>query len=279
MEFRNGNQLKAYLKKESIRLGVSINNTYNTFFARNLLEGISDLNYGNFVVKGSFSQLIHSGKLYRPVTDIDLSSNKGISALNFLYEFLNEQNTFVTYQINRKPNVTSHGTHNFSVYCLFDGIKHSIGIDFMPDYKCIYEIQYKPVPTIFSKDKEFYINTPSYEEYLAEKLCIVAENNVIERIFRVKDFFDIYKLHNGQYDYEKFSIYFQKMLRERKRISIDEIDVKHLNKELIMRTYDLWDNVKRNYEFLGSSVEFEEAVYYTKGVLADQILKLRRNHG
>ena len=90
---------------------------------------------------------------------------------------------------------------------------------------------------------------------------------------------DIYKLHNGQYDYEKFSIYFQKMLRERKRISIDEIDVKHLNKELIMRTYDLWDNVKRNYEFLGSSVEFEEAVYYTKGVLTDQILKLRRNHG
>lgn len=276
MELKNGDQLKAYLKKESKRLGISINSTYNAFFTRNLLESISGLNYGNFVVKGSFSQLIHSGTMYRPVTDIDLASNNEISALNFLYEFLNDQSSFITYQINREPRVTSHGTHNFSIYCMFDSIKHSIGIDFMPNYNCLYEIQYKPVPKIFLGDNEFYVNTPSYEEYLAEKVCIVAENNASGRIFRVKDFYDIYKLHNGKYDYEKFSMYFQKMLKDRKRISIDDVDAKHLNKDLILRIQDMWNNVKSNHEFLDSSVELEEAVYYSKGVLEDQILRLRR---
>ena len=38
---KNDDSLKAFLKKESIRLNISITNVYNTFFSRLLLERIS----------------------------------------------------------------------------------------------------------------------------------------------------------------------------------------------------------------------------------------------
>ena len=276
MEFRNSDQLKSHLKTEASRLGTTINNTYNTFFARTLLESIAEYNYGDFVVKGSFSQLVHSGKLYRPVTDIDLSSTNGVKAVDFFHELLGRRGNPVTYEINRRPKITSNGVHNFSVYCCYGSIKHSIGIDFMPDYKPTYEVQYKPVPTIFTKDKKFYINTPSYEEYLAEKLCIVAETTSADSIYRFKDFYDIYKLHGGEYDYDKFSIYFQRMISDRKRINPSDIDVSFLNKDFINKCSHLWESSKRHFKFLDDTVEFDEAVFYTKGVLTDQILKLKR---
>ena len=37
MQFNNDAQLKAFLKSESKRLGVSIKNTYNTYFSKLLL--------------------------------------------------------------------------------------------------------------------------------------------------------------------------------------------------------------------------------------------------
>ncbi len=276
MEFRNSDQLKSHLKTEASRLGTTINNTYNTFFARTLLESIAEYNYGDFVVKGSFSQLVHSGKLYRPVTDIDLSSTNGVKAVDFFHELLGRRGNPVTYEINRRPKITANGVHNFSVYCCYGSIKHSIGIDFMPNYKPTYEVQYKPVPTIFTKDNKFYVNTPSYEEYLAEKLCIVAETTTADSIHRFKDFYDIYKLHGGEYDYDKFSIYFQRMIRDRKRIKLSNIDVSFLNKDFINKYVHLWESSKRHFEFLDDTVEFDEAVFYTKGVLTDQILKLKR---
>ena len=43
------------------------------------------------------------------------------------------------------------------------------------------------------------------EEHLAEKLCIVAESNREDILnTRVKDFYDIYKLKGGKYDYERW---------------------------------------------------------------------------
>lgn len=42
-EFTNSDKLKSFLKKESNRLNISINNTYNTFFSRLLLQDISNI--------------------------------------------------------------------------------------------------------------------------------------------------------------------------------------------------------------------------------------------
>ena len=76
MEFKNDDQLKAFLKKESKRLGVSIKNTYNTFFLRILLERISKMSYDKLFVKGSFSEIAHLNDMIRPHTDIDLVSTE-----------------------------------------------------------------------------------------------------------------------------------------------------------------------------------------------------------
>ena len=56
----NCDQLKAFLKSESKRLNISCTNTYNTFFSRLLLERISHVDPSHeFLVKGSFAQLVH----------------------------------------------------------------------------------------------------------------------------------------------------------------------------------------------------------------------------
>ena len=76
MYFDNDDKLKAFLKKESARLGISINNTYNTYFSKILLERISAMSYDELLVKGSFSELAHLNEMTRPITDIDLVSTK-----------------------------------------------------------------------------------------------------------------------------------------------------------------------------------------------------------
>lgn len=45
MDFKNSDQLKSYLKKESARLNISITNVYNTFFSRLLLERLQKIIY------------------------------------------------------------------------------------------------------------------------------------------------------------------------------------------------------------------------------------------
>ncbi len=75
MDFKNSDQLKSYLKKESARLNISITNVYNTFFSRLLLERLQKYNLSNIIVKESFAQLVHLGKIVRPITDVDITTN------------------------------------------------------------------------------------------------------------------------------------------------------------------------------------------------------------
>ena len=86
MEFKNDDQLRAFLKNESKRLGVSITNTYNTFFTKLLLERLSKFSYDGLFVKGSFSELVHLNRMIRPITDLDLvSTQKHNDPLIFLF--------------------------------------------------------------------------------------------------------------------------------------------------------------------------------------------------
>lgn len=64
-----------------------------------------------------------------------------------------------------------------------------VPIDFKDNNKVIFETQFKAVEPLFEGDQKFYINTPSFEEHIAEKLYIIA-HNTREDIpnTRVKDF-------------------------------------------------------------------------------------------
>src|SRR5574344_333970 len=166
MNFNNDDQLKAYLKKEANRLGISIGNTYTTYFSRLLLERIALMNYRDFIVTGSFSQFVYLEKLIRPITDVDLASK--ISYNDSLAPLLNDLNVYqnqVNLMLNGAPDKRLSGIYKLHIDAIFNKIKQPIQIDFNENINHIYEIQYKKVAPIFNGDKEFYINTPSFEEY------------------------------------------------------------------------------------------------------------------
>lgn len=45
-----------------------------------------------------------------------------------------------------------------------------IPVDFKENNNVIFETQFKGVEPLFEGDEKFYINTPSFEEHIAEKL-------------------------------------------------------------------------------------------------------------
>lgn len=283
MQFKNLDQNKAFIKNEAKRLGISPNAAYITYYSRNLLMRLSKINYGNLLVKGSFSQYIHLGHLSRPVLDLDLSSKDSHNKpLILLYQAIYEANDdVVSYDVSKLPYQTPNGVYKIPVVAKIqypgdhNFINIPIGVDFKENNSVIFETQYKPVLPLFKGDEKFYINTPSFEEHLAEKLYIILHNRKLDIAnTRVKDFYDIYKLHGKDYDADKFYLYFLTMLYMYGE-NIDKISSDFLNKQYVNRHLELWERMKKKYEFVDKDLELDEAVYYTKAVLNEQIQKIK----
>lgn len=278
MRFENDDKLKAFLKSESKRLGVSIMNTYNTYFSRVLLERVNRIENKSLYVKGSFSEFAHLNEMIRPITDIDLvSTSYHNDPIITLYRAMYATNEDLYYELTDIPKQTKTGIYKIHITANFGKIKHPISIDFQELSKTIYEKEYKRIDPLFIGDKHFYIYTPSYEEHFAEKLCIVVESNK-ENILntRVKDFYDIYKLYGGKFDKEKLSYFFYHMLIDRKRICLDDISINHLTKDYIINHQELWNSMSKKYEFMDKSVDFKEAVYLTKDILDNELKNIEK---
>ena len=282
MEFRNLDQEKSFMKKEAKRLGITPMATYTTYYARKLLEKLALINNGDLVVKGSFSQYVHLKELTRPVLDIDLSSTLSHHIpINILFAaiydtFSNE----LTFDLSTTPRQTKNGVYKIPVVAKvkYEGSKEMVipvPIDFKDNNKVIFETQFKAVEPLFEGDQKFYINTPSFEEHIAEKLYIIA-HNTREDIpnTRVKDFYDIYKLFGKNYDEDKFSLYFEAMVMMY-GMNLDDIKADFLDKEFVKRHLELWEMIKEKYQFVDKEVELSEAVFFTKAVLSEQIQKIR----
>jgi len=279
MEFNNSNQLKSFLKSESKRLGISITNTYNTFFSTILLRRISEMSYNKLFVKGSFSELAHLNDMIRPITDIDLVSTEYHNdPLLILYQAMYDTNGNIFYELSDLPKKTKTGIYKINIIANFDKIKHPISIDFQELSNVIYEKDYKRIEPLFKGDKHFYISTPSFEEHLAEKLCIVVESNK-ENVLntRVKDFYDIYKLCGGKYDKERLSYFFYHMLKDRKKIDVETASIKHLTERYIKNHQNLWEAMSKKYEFMDKTVDFRESVEFTKELLSKEIENLDKS--
>lgn len=282
MEFRNLDQEKSFMKKEAKRLGITPMATYTTYYAHKLLEKLALINNGDLVVKGSFSQYVHLKELTRPVLDIDLSSTLSHHIpINILFAaiydtFSNE----LTFDLSTTPRQTKNGVYKIPVVAKvkYEGSKEMVipvPIDFKDNNKVIFETQFKAVEPLFEGDQKFYINTPSFEEHIAEKLYIIA-HNTREDIpnTRVKDFYDIYKLFGKNYDEDKFSLYFEAMVMIY-GMNLDDINADFLDKEFVKRHLELWKMIKEKYQFVDKEVELSEAVFFTKAVLSEQIQKIR----
>lgn len=277
MDF-NDDKLKAFLKSESKRLGISITNTYNTYFSKILLERVSKYCYSELYVKGSFSELAHLNTMIRPVTDLDLVSTEYHNdPLLILYQAMYDTNDDLYYELVDIPKRTKTGIYKIRTCANFGRIKHPISIDFQELSNTIYEKDYKRINPIFRGDEFFYIYTPTYEEHLAEKLCIVVESNKEDVLnTRVKDFYDIYKLNGGKYNKDKLLYFFYHMLIDRKKINLDDISTSFLNDEYILKHFSMWQSMSEKYEFMDKNVDFKESVYLTKDILDKQIKEIEK---
>ena len=280
MEFDNAAQMKAFMKKEAARLGITVTNAYSTYFARLLLERISKLSYDKLYVKGSFSLLTHTNTLIRPVTDIDIVS---VEAHNYpiltLYQAMYDSNKDkadkekdITFELTDIPKQKSTGIYKIKTKAQFDTIIQPIILDFQESSKTIYIIDKELVPPLFEGDKPFYIYTPTLEEHLAEKLCIALELSKSDVLnTRVKDFYDIWKLLEMPYDEEKLSKIFASMICDRGKIDESEMNVNHLDAKFVNRHEVLWYSLREKLEFLDKKVDFADSVYRTREILEAQI--------
>ena len=279
MIFHNSMQLKAYLKRQQEKLHTSISGIYTTFFAKILLERICRLNREDIVVKGSLAEFIHLKKMVRSVTDVDLASkgNHHLPLLVINNAMCLEEDTNFVYDYRTSPYKTKTGICKIPLICGFDGIKQPLDIDFRENHPCIFEKQLKEVPAVFEKDHVFYAQVTSLEEHLAEKLCIILENQKQEVLnTRVKDFYDIYELHGGNYDLDKFSYYFEVMLQKRGKMGNNALTTDYLDQTLVRKLEPLWERSKRHYDFLDDEIDLEGSVYYTRGVLREQIQRIEQ---
>lgn len=276
IKFENCEQMKSFLRKESVRLNITPTNTYHTFIARSLLERISKLSESQFIVKGSSAEIAYLGRLVRSITDLDIATmgtfDDNICPLAAIMCNKNFDN--FKYSFIKMPEQTKTGIYKLSFKAIFEKIEQPIGIDFQENYNRMIEPKTLIMPPIFEGDEPFEIYAPSFEEFLAEKLCIIAESNKPDVAnTRVKDFYDVYELHGGKYDSDKLTEYFKKMIKLRGKISLDEVSTIMFDHEFINYHQEYWDHAKKRYDFLDSNIDFAGAVYYTRAVLREQLQK------
>lgn len=275
IEFRNSDQMKAFMKKESRRLNISINNVYSTFIARTILERISKYNNQKVLIKGSSAEIAYLGRLVRAITDLDIATLDSLeNSAEYLTDVFKHNDDNFDLSMRKKLIQTKTGIYKLAIDAKFDKINQHISMDIQDNYSRLIEPELRIMPKIFEGDELFYLYVPSFEEYLAEKLCIIVENNKSDVLnTRVKDFYDIYQLHGGMYDPDKLTRYFAKMLKLRGKVRIDKIDTLRFDGSFARLHQEVWDKTKKKYDFLDNEIGLEGAVYYSRAVIREQLQK------
>ena len=277
INFNNSDKMKAFMRKEALRLNISINNAYSTYISRTILERISKYNNQKILIKGSSAEIAYLGRLVREITDLDIATLMNVDDICETLMLCLKEKRIGNFNFNFSKPVqkTKTGIYKMSLDAKFDKIKSHIGIDFEDNYSRLIEPELRIMPKIFKGDELFYVYVPSFEEYLAEKLCIIVENNKYDVLnTRIKDFYDIYQLHGGNYDSNKLTRYFNKMLHLRGKVDIHEIATLRVNRQFIKQHKFLWDKMKNRYDFLDNEIDLSGAVYYSRAVVRENLQKL-----
>lgn len=273
-EFKNSDQFKSFMKHEAKRLNISVSNAYSTYISRTFLQKINKYYSSDIIIKGSSAEIAYLGRLVRAITDVDIATFNNFKVNKELIRAIKDKNDLFNYKLLRRIKKTKTGIYKISLQGTYGNINQHLGIDLQENYSRLIEPTTRIMPPIFEGDDPFEINVPSFEEYLAEKLCIIVESkkmNVLNT--RVKDFYDIYELHGGKYNSDKLTDYFGKMLKLRKKIKIEKADTLNLNKDFIDDHQKVWESTRKKYDFIDREIDLEGAVYYTRAVLREQLQK------
>lgn len=273
MEFENGNKLKGYLNNESKRLNIHSNYAYTYYFLRRFMEKLLSNNSSKFVFKGSISQLSHTVKLTRAITDIDIISPLDIIDSSYIIEKeINNENMPIKFRLKDKF-ITTNDTVNFKILCNFDQIQHLIKIDLKKDspYKTIV----KPLPIVMKKDNPLDINTLPIEAHIATKMYIILRNAnkdyyVSKETRRLKDFYDLHNLLQTEHNEDLVDFYFNKICIDRNDYDLANIDINLLGKKFVDDNLELYLSDKKRYGF-SDNIEFDQLVNEAKKTISQKL--------
>ena len=183
----------------------------------------------------------------------------------------------VVIEVCKDPYQTKTGIYKISMVANFGKIEHPLSIDFQEKSRTVYESIYKEIKPTFRGDYSFGAWMPTIEEYLAEKLCIIIENNKPDVLnTRVKDFYDIWKLLECTYNANAVENYFAKLIVDRHKTDVDTLDPSFLNEDFVNRHQQMWMDIAKKYEFLDPSVHFDSAVRVTRTMLNHEVEHFQR---
>lgn len=268
--FDSGNKLKGYIQKEAKEKQIHSNYGYNYYFSRYFLDKLYNDPKTNFILKGSYSQFCSLEKITRPLTDIDIVTfNRVQDAKDGIDEIINTKDS-VKFKIVSQ-HTTTNATLNYKILCDFDGKTSRISIDLKRED--MLDVERVSLPTFFSKDEVFDVNSSSINEHLASKLYVVLLhlklNNVLSRNFRrYKDFYDIYQiLASGIIDEGKVMEILARKIRNDEFLNDYELDGPLFQKKFITDNQEKWNNDKNKLEFL-NDISFEESVETTNNFIS-----------
>lgn len=273
MEFENGNKLKGYLNNESKRLNIHSNYAYTYYFIRRFLEKLTQNNAEKFVLKGSISQLTHTVKLTRAITDIDIVSPLDIIDSAYIIEKeINNKDIPINFRLKDKF-ITTNNTVNMKILCNFDQIQHLIKLDLKKDAKHTSIV--KPLPIIMKKDNPFDVNTMPLEAHIATKMYIILRNadndlSVSKETRRLKDFYDLHNLLQSDYNEELLDYYFEQICKERDDVNLANIDINRLGKNFVEENNELYLSDKKRYGF-SDDIKFGDLVDEAKETISQKL--------
>ena len=70
--------------------------------------------------------------------------------------------------------------------------------------------------------------------------------------------------------------FFEKMLYDRNKIDLDDININFIDKDYIKKHLTLWNDMSVKYEFQNKNIEFVDAVLNAKKMLDKEIMLLKR---
>ena len=260
-----GNQLKGYIQRESKNINIHSNYAYNYYFSRVFLEKLYNNEKMKLVLKGSYSQFIKLGNIYRPLTDIDIITfDKMEDAKDQIDQVINQNNDIKFKIIN--TFTTTNATLNYKILCDFDGKTGRISMDLKREE--VLDFSDSKMPVLFSKDKFFNTQSISIEEHLASKLYVVLLHlklhSVLSREYRrFKDFFDIHTiLGNTVIDEYKVMEILERKIKQDEFLRDYELNGPLFKSSFIENNQNNWDKDKKDLQFL-SDTSFKEAVDVT----------------
>lgn len=272
MEFENGNKLKGYLSNESKRLNIHSNYAYTYYFIRKFLEKLYRNNQDVFSIKGSISQLSHTVKITRAITDVDMTSSLDtIDSAYLIEKEASRKDDAIKYRIKDKF-ITQNGTVNFKIVCNFDYIQHMIKIDLKKDESN--DLVKKQLPIIMKKDTIFDISTIPLEKHIATKMYILLRNadksiSVSKETRRLKDFYDLHFLLHTNFDEELVCKYFDQICKERDDVNLEKVDLELLNSNFVQNNNELYLQDKKRYGF--NDIPFEDLVYEARDEISKKL--------